>query len=146
MKKYKKRYEKILEEKKAVLEMIEKIELMRKEGFYKALKEIAVKFGEMFNKMTGGIGALSLEDENNLESGLLIQATPAGKRLLNIDSMSGGEKTLTALAFLFAVQEYRPAPFYILDEIDAALDKPNTKKVVELIKKYIKVQVLKLAL
>lgn len=131
---YKKRYEKILEEKKAVLEMIEKIEVKRKEVFYRALKEIAVKFGKMFNKMTGGTGALSLEDENNLESGLLIQATPAGKRLLNIDSMSGGEKTLVALAFLFAVQEFRPAPFYILDEIDAALDKENSLKVALLIK------------
>jgi len=131
---YKKRYEKILEEKKAVLEMIEQIELKRKEVFYKALQEVAVKFGKMFNKMTGGQGALSLEDPNNLESGLMIQATPAGKRLLNIDSMSGGEKSLTALAFLFAVQEYRPAPFYILDEIDAALDKENSLKVALLIK------------
>ena len=50
--------------------------------------------------------------------------------------MSGGEKTLTALAFLFAVQQFSPAPFYVLDEIDAALDKPNTKKVTELLKKY----------
>jgi len=55
---------------------------------------------------------------------------------MNIDSMSGGEKTLTALAFLFAIQRFRPAPFYILDEIDAALDKPNTKKTVDLINKY----------
>jgi len=131
---YKKRYEKILEEKKAVLEMIEQIEQKRKEVFYKALQEVGVKFAEMFSKMTGGQAALSLEDPNNLESGLLIQATPAGKRLLNIDAMSGGEKTLTALAFLFAVQEYRPAPFYILDEIDAALDKENSLKVANLIK------------
>jgi chromosome segregation protein len=131
---YKKRYEKILEEKKAVLDMIEQIEGKRKEVFYRALQEIAVKFGKMFSKMTGGTGSVSLEDPNNLESGLMIQATPAGKRLLNIDLMSGGEKTLTALAFLFAVQEYRPAPFYILDEIDAALDKENSLKVANLIK------------
>jgi len=131
---YKKRYEKILEEKKAVMEMIEQIEARRKGVFYKALKEVNVKFAEMFSKMTGGQATLSLEDENNLESGLMIQATPAGKRLLNIDSMSGGEKTLTALAFLFAVQEYRPAPFYILDEIDAALDKENSLKVANLIR------------
>lgn len=77
---------------------------------------------------------MTLEDPQNLESGLLIQATPAGKNLLNIDSMSGGEKSITALAFLFAVQAYRPAPFYILDEIDAALDKENSKKVAVLIK------------
>jgi len=55
--------------------------------------------------------------------------------MLNIDAMSGGEKSLTALAFLFAVQKYNPAPFYILDEVDAFLDKVNTKRVVEMIKK-----------
>jgi len=64
----------------------------------------------------------------------MIQANPGSKMLLNIDSMSGGEKTLTALAFLFSVQQYKPTPFYILDEIDAALDKENSKKVAELIK------------
>ena len=58
---------------------------------------------------------------------------------MNIDSMSGGEKTLTALAFLFSVQEYRPAPFYILDEVDAALDKENSKKVANMIKELSKV-------
>ena len=84
--------------------------------------------------MTGGTASLALENPLDLESGLLIQANPAGKMLLNIDAMSGGEKTLTALAFLFAIQEYRPAPFYILDEVDAALDKENSKKIAELIK------------
>ncbi|MDI6798589.1 MAG: AAA family ATPase [Candidatus Aenigmarchaeota archaeon] len=131
---YKKKYEKILEEKKAVLEMIEKIEERRREVFYKCLQDLSEKFNDIFNKMTGGTASLELEDPLNLESGLLIQANPAGKMLLNIDAMSGGEKTLTALAFLFAVQKYKPAPFYILDEIDAALDKENSKKVAELIK------------
>ena len=64
----------------------------------------------------------------------MIEASPPGRKVLNIDAMSGGEKTMTALAFLFAIQTFRPAPFYILDEIDAALDKPNTKKMNEFIK------------
>jgi chromosome segregation protein len=131
---YKQKYEKILAEKKAVLEMIEQIEQKRREVFFKTLQDVSKKFNEMFNKMTGGTASLELEDPNDLESGLLIQANPGGKRLLNIDAMSGGEKSLTALAFLFAVQEYKPAPFYILDEVDAALDKENTKKVAELLK------------
>ena len=131
---YKKKYEKILEEKKAVLEMIEKIEEKRREVFYKCLKEVSEKFNEIFHQMTGGNASLELEDPMDLESGLKIQANPGGKMLLNIDAMSGGEKTLTALAFLFAIQKYRPAPFYILDEVDAALDKENSKKVAELIK------------
>ena len=78
---------------------------------------------------------MQLEDPLDIQSGLIIQANPGGKNLLNIDAMSGGEKTLTALAFLFAIQRYKPAPFYILDEVDAALDKVNTKKVADLIKK-----------
>jgi chromosome segregation protein len=84
--------------------------------------------------MIGGTASLTLENPNDLESGLLIRASPRGKTLLNIDAMSGGEKALTALAFLFAVQKYKPTPFYILDEVDAALDKENSKIVAELIK------------
>ena len=131
---YKRKYEKILEEKKAVLEMIEKIEEKRREVFYACLKQVSQFFNEIFEKMTKGTASLELENPLDLESGLVIQANPGGKMLLNIDSMSGGEKTLTALAFLFSVQQYRPSPFYILDEIDAALDKENSKKVAELIK------------
>lgn len=131
---YRKRYEKILEEKKAVLEMIEQIEQKRREVFHKCLQEVSSHFNSIFVKMSGGTASLELENPMDLESGLIIQANPAGKRLLSIDSMSGGEKTITALAFLFAVQEYKPAPFYILDEVDAALDKENTKKIAELIK------------
>jgi len=88
--------------------------------------------------MTRGEASLVLENPNDLESGLIIQANPEGKNVVNIDGMSGGEKTLTALAFLFAIQKYKPAPFYILDEIDAALDKENTKKVAEVIKSFSK--------
>jgi len=131
---YKQRYEKILSEKKAVLDMIEQVEQKRRGVFYKALQDVSQKFNDMFNKMTVGTASLELENPNDLESGLIIQANPGGKMLLNIDAMSGGEKSLTALAFLFAVQEYKPAPFYILDEVDAALDKENSKKVAELLK------------
>jgi len=131
---YKKKYEKILEEKKAVLDMIEKVEEKRREVFNKCLQEISKDFNEVFNKMTKGTASLGLENPMDLESGLSIQVNPAGKMLLNIDSLSGGEKALTALAFLFAIQKYRPAPFYILDEVDAALDKENSRKVAELIK------------
>jgi len=132
---YKEKYEKILEEKNAVLNMIEKIEEKRKEVFYKCLQAVSSEFNKMFYIMTRGTAELSLEDPNNLESGLIIKASPKGKKLLNIDAMSGGEKSLTALAFVFAIQRYKPAPFYILDEVDAALDKENSIKVAELIRK-----------
>ncbi|MEM5791003.1 MAG: AAA family ATPase, partial [Candidatus Aenigmatarchaeota archaeon] len=106
----------------------------RREVFYGCLRIISEKFNQIFNKMTNGAASLELEEPMNLESGLVIQANPPGKMLMSIDEMSGGEKTLTALAFIFAIQEYRPAPFYVLDEIDAALDKENTRKVVEFIR------------
>jgi chromosome segregation protein len=130
---YKKKYEKILEEKKAVLQMIEEIEEKRREVFNKCLEEVSRYFSNVFLKMCGGSASLELENPLDMESGLRIQANPEGKKLLSIDSMSGGEKTLTALAFIFAIQKYKPAPFYILDEIDAALDKKNSKIVAELI-------------
>lgn len=135
---YKEKYEKILEEKKAVLEMIQQIEEKRKEVFFATLNEISREFNNIFLKMTSGTASLELEDQNNIESGLMIKASPKGKTLLNIDAMSGGEKALTALAFLFAIQNYKPAPFYILDEVDAALDKENSKIVAELIKEFSK--------
>ena len=85
-----------------------------------------------------GTGNIRLEGENDIDSGLIIEASPEGKRVLNLDSMSGGEKTLTSLAFLFAIMQHYSAPFYILDEVDAALDKPNTKKIIDMIKKHSK--------
>ncbi|MCX6821027.1 MAG: chromosome segregation SMC family protein [Candidatus Aenigmarchaeota archaeon] len=131
---YKVKYEKILEEKKAVIGMMEEIESRRMETFYRCLKIVSQHFAYIFTKMTGGQASLELEDAANLESGLLIRANPAGKRMINLDLMSGGEKSLTALAFIFAIQKFRAAPFYVLDEVDAALDKENSQKIAELIK------------
>jgi len=131
----KKKYDKIREEKEAIVEMMNKIDEKKKEAFYECLRAIDKNFREVFREIAEGNASLELENPLDIESGLLIQASPKGKSMTNIDAMSGGEKTLTALAFLFAVQKYKPAPFYILDEIDAPLDKVNTKRVVEMIKK-----------
>ena len=128
------KYDQIVKERKAVIDMIESIEARKKEVFYECMQKINTFFNEIFHELTGGTASLELEDPNDLESGLLIKASPGGKRLVHIDAMSGGEKALTALAFLFALQRYRPAPFYILDEVDAALDKANSEKVAKLIK------------
>ena len=128
--------DKLSEERDRVFNMIAEVEGKRKECFMKTFTAVAGHFKTVYNDMIHGDGMLELEDPNDIESGLLIQASPPGKKLENIDSLSGGEKTLTALSFLFAIQQYSPAPFYVLDEIDAALDKPNTKKITELIKKY----------
>jgi chromosome segregation protein len=130
----KERVEKLAVERNKILEIIGEIEGKRKETFTKTLEGIREQLKIVYKDLTGGEADIRLEGD--MDSGLSIEASPAGKRLLNIDLMSGGEKTLAALAFLFAIQRFRPAPFYVLDEIDAALDKQNTKKTVELIKKY----------
>lgn len=135
---FRKKVIKIMDEQEAIEDSIKEIDSKRFGVFNKTMKELSTNFREIYKDLTGGDAQLSLADNENLESGLMIKATPPGKKLLNIDSMSGGEKTLTAFAFVFAIQRFKPAPFYVLDEADAALDKTNTKRVVSLIKKQIK--------
>jgi chromosome segregation protein len=132
---FKEKVDKIIEEKDAIVRTVSKIEEKRLETFNKYLGEISRNFKTVYRELTAGDAELVLENPSDLESGLLIKAQPPGKKLLNIDSMSGGEKTLTAFTFLFAIQRCRPSPFYILDEADATLDKSNTKKVANLIRK-----------
>ncbi len=132
---FKEKVDKIVEEKKAIEDTINKIEGKRKETFTATLREITRHFRGVYSDLTGGEAELELDEPENIESGLIIRVSPSGKRLLHIDSLSGGEKTLTAFALLFAIQRHKPSPFYILDEADATLDKANTKRLVELIKK-----------
>jgi len=83
-----------------------------------------------------GQGVVRLEDPSNIDSGLVIEASPPGKKILDLDIMSGGERTMTSLAFLFAIMQHYSAPFYVLDEVDAALDKVNTRKIAALLDNY----------
>lgn len=93
------------------------------EQFGKISTEFNKVFGEMFG---GGRGSLELvEDEDILEAGIKISAQPPGKKLVNMMQLSGGEKALTAIALLFAIQNLKPSPFCLLDEIEAALDENN---------------------
>src|SRR3989338_5975862 len=86
---------------------------------------------------TKGDAYLQLENEQSpFEGGILVKVKITGSKFLDIRSLSGGEKTMTALAFIFSIQEYDPASFYILDEVDAALDKHNAEKLAKLIRKY----------
>jgi chromosome segregation protein len=129
------RVEKLLEEKRAILTLMEEIDRRKTAVFMGVFEEVAKNFRRIFSQLsTGGSADLFLDEEAPLEGGLHIQARPAGKNPQYIELMSGGEKTLTALAFIFAIQRYQPAPFYVLDEIDMFLDAENVKKVSELIK------------
>ncbi len=125
---------KLDEERIAVLDMIEKIEIKRASAFNDCFTQVNENFKKMYYSLAEKEGLLKLTDETDINnSGLLIEAKYSENKMLNIDSMSGGEKTLTALAFLFSVQLFRPAPFYIFDEADAALDKSNSLKLSKMI-------------
>ncbi len=137
-KQYEEKVETLEKEKKAILDMIARIEQKRRQIFLDTLEKIGREFSEIYHDLTGGNGSLELEKEGDIESGLIIRAQPKGKGLLDIDSLSGGEKTMTSIAFLFAVMRHKPAPFYVLDEIDAALDAENSGIVGDLLREYSK--------
>ena len=111
-----------------------------KEQFIEKFNEINKNFNEVFIELFGGGKAeLKLEDENNvLECGIDIQAQPTGKKLQNMMLLSGGEKAFTAIALLFAILKINPAPFCVLDEIEAALDDVNVYRFAEYLKKFSK--------
>lgn len=132
---FKEKVDKIAEEREAIQDTLTKIEERRRDTFMGTMTSVAKHFEKVYSELIGGQAELSLEREDDLESGLQIRATPPGKKLLSMDTMSGGEKTMTAFAFLFALQKHKPSPFYILDEADATLDKVNTSRVLSLLKK-----------
>ena len=111
-----------------------------KEQFVQQFKLINKNFNEVFVELFGGGKAeLILEDEDNvLECGIDIKAQPTGKKLQNMMLLSGGEKAFTAIALLFAILKINPAPFCILDEIEAALDDVNVYRFADYLKKFSK--------
>ena len=110
-----------------------------KEQFSAQFKVINKNFGEVFKELFGGGKAeLILGDENNiLECGIEIAVQPPGKKLQNMMLLSGGEKAFTAIALLFAILKINPAPFCVLDEIEAALDDVNVYRFAEYLKKFV---------
>ena len=117
-------------------EAIRKIDEESKTQFLKALEEVNKNFQDLFTSLFKGGNAevKLLEPENPLESGVEIVAQPPGKRVQNLSLLSGGEKSLTSLAFLFAMFRYRPSPFCFLDEVDAALDDVNLARFLDLLR------------
>lgn len=101
-----------------------------KDDFIRTFEEVNANFNEVFSILfPGGTASLSLDDPDDIEgSGVEVTAQPRGKRLTKMTLMSGGEKSLTALALLFAVYKTRTTPFYILDEVEAALDDTNLRR------------------
>jgi len=126
----------IQRERKAILDAIDKIDLEKTRTFMKAYHEINREFSRIFQKLSPGGSAKMILDrpDKPFEGGISIEARPRGKKISSLEILSGGEKTLVALSFIFAVQEFMPSPFYILDEIDAQLDGPNVHRVSMLLK------------
>lgn len=111
----------------SLLEVIQEMDELMKEKFVETFDRISVEFKEVFKKLfKGGEGVLELTDPSDiLNTGIEISALPPGKKLNSIALLSGGEKTLTAIALLFAILNVKPVPFVILDEVEAALDEVN---------------------
>jgi len=120
-------------------ELIRRINKESRDMFLETFEAIRKNFQELFRKLFGGGKAdiLLLDEENVLESGIEIFARPPGKQLRSLSLLSGGEKTMTALALLFSIFRAKPSPFCLLDEVDAALDETNTERFSHLLREFV---------
>lgn len=130
----------LVESEKALMKIIDDLDEEMKKQFESKFEQIKVQFDIVFKQLFGGgKGTLELiEDEDILEAGIRIIAQPPGKKLQNMMQLSGGEKSLTAIALLFAIQNLKPSPFCLLDEIEAALDDSNVKRFAQYLHKLTK--------
>ncbi len=122
----------------ALRKIIDDMDKTIRRSFKESFDQIAINFEEAFTRMFGGgMAQLRMENESHpLESGIEIVAQPPGKKLQNINLMSGGEKTMTAIALMFAVLKAKPTPFCILDEVEAALDEANIDRFARYLKNF----------
>jgi chromosome segregation protein len=106
--------------------------------FAAAFADVSKHFSALFSTLfSGGVGGLRLTDPDNLlETGIEVEARPAGKNVKKLSLLSGGERALVAIAFLFAVFRSRPSPFYLLDEVEAALDDVNLRRFLDLVQEF----------
>ena len=126
--------ETLSKERKEILDRMSGYEQSKKEAFMKTFNNINENFKEVFHQLSEGEGELKLENPNDpLSGGMTIEAQPRDKKLQRLESMSGGEKSLTALAFVFAIQRYMPSPFYAFDEVDASLDTMNVERIAQMV-------------
>ena len=131
--------ETLTNERRQILEKMTGYEQIKKETFMKTYNNINEHFKNIFAQLSEGEGSLELENpESPFEGGLTIKAQIRDKTKQKLGAMSGGEKSLTALALVFAIQKYLPAPFYALDEVDASLDGINLARLSDIIKEQAK--------
>ncbi len=122
-----------------VLDVITRINSTTQKLFAETFAQVRINFREMFGELfDGGRADLSLQDENDpLNCGIEISARPPGKQLQSVSLLSGGERTMTAVALLFAIYMVRPSPFCILDEMDAPLDESNINRFIRVLERFV---------
>src|SRR6059058_2430771 len=120
-----------------LIRLVEQLTDRKKEGLAKVFTAISENFTRVYAELSeGGEADLVLEDpEKPFEAGLILKVKPAHKKVLRLEALSGGEKSLASMALIFAIQEYDPSPFYLLDEIDQNLDAINAEKVARMIRR-----------
>ncbi len=130
----------LIEAEKTLMQIIDEIDIAMREQFKSKFEIIANEYDKVFKQLFGGgKGTLELmENEDILEAGVRIIAQPPGKKLQNMMQLSGGEKALTAISLLFAIQNLKPSPFCLLDEIEAALDDSNVSRFAQYLHKLTK--------
>lgn len=121
--------------KRDLLKVVEEVDQTIVEVFRQAFEDVAREFEEVFNRLfPGGQGRLKLTEPGDLlHTGIEIEARPPGKNVRKLSLLSGGERSLVALAFLFSIFRSRPSPFYLLDEVEAALDDFNLQRFITLV-------------
>ncbi|MBE7710181.1 MAG: chromosome segregation protein SMC [Cyanobacteria bacterium SIG32] len=126
--------ETLSKERKEILDRMNGYEQLKKETFLKTYNNINANFKEVFHRLSEGEGELVLENpEDPLSGGLDMKVSIRDKKHQRLGSLSGGEKSLTALAFVFSIQRYMPAPFYAFDEVDASLDTMNVERIAQMV-------------
>jgi len=134
----KEKSETVTKEKEGILKIIHEIDIKKKKAFMQTLEQVNDLFSRNFSQLSSK-GQVYLEIENKkdpFEAGVQIIVKTGHGKYFDVKSLSGGEQTLVALSLIFAIQEFRPYSFYLLDEIDAALDKRNSERLAALLSKY----------
>ena len=130
----KEQIEVLSKERKEILDRMKGYEQLKKETFLKTYNHINENFKEVFHQLSEGEGELLLEEPDDpLSGGLDMKVSIRDKKHQRLASLSGGEKSLTALAFVFAIQRYMPSPFYAFDEVDANLDTMNVERIAHMV-------------
>jgi chromosome segregation protein len=135
-----KQEEDLVNAKQQLMEMIRKINRTTSEMFRRTFDQVNTNFQNMYRRLfDGGSAKLVLVNEEDvLDCGIEIIARPPGKKLQNISLLSGGERTLTAVALLFGIYMCKPSPFCLLDELDAALDESNIGRFARILQDFLK--------